>query len=113
MTGKADDAGLGDMRLPVGIDMPRHLKHASSGLFCVETVVGHVLHVVAIGAALLRRDPLGYRRHDPIELIGAQIRQHLNVLIDVNSAVAARGGLLDRIGKGVGSPSTAPRRWAS
>ena len=106
MAGVAGHAGRGDMRLPVGVDVPRHLDHAAGDLLGVEAVVGHVFGVMAIGAArvvaLLRRDPGGEGQHHPIELLLAEIAEDLHVLIDFVRALAVGRSLVDRVGQHVG-----------
>ena len=84
MTGVAGDAGLLDVGLPVGVDVARHLQHPAGDGLGVKTVVGHILDIVAVAAALLGGDPLGHRRHQAVELVGAEIGQHLDVLVFVD-----------------------------
>ena len=91
----------GDMRLPVVIDVARHLQHAPRDLLGVDAVVGQVFGVVAIGAALLGRDPGGDRSHQRVELVDAEIGQHLHVLVDVGRACAVRRGFGNRVGQRV------------
>ena len=94
----ADDASRLDMRLPVLIDVAGHLHHPPRHLLGVNAVVGKIFSVVAIGAALLRSDPGGHRSHQRVELIDAEVRQHLHVLVDVGRAGAVRRGFGNRVG---------------
>ena len=70
------------MRLPVRVDVARHLQHPSSDDLGVDRVIREVLRVVAIRAPLLRSDPLRHRGHRPRELADALVAQHLHVLED-------------------------------
>ena len=53
VAGLADHAGVRDVRLPVGVDVPGHLDHPAGDLFRIDAVVGQIVGVVAVGAALL------------------------------------------------------------
>ena len=83
VAGVAGDAGFGHVRLPVGVDVLRHLDHAPRDDLGVLGVVAHVRRVVAVVAALLRRHPFGDRGHVARELGHAQVAQLRHVLVDV------------------------------
>ena len=101
VTRVASHARVRDMRLPVHVDVPRHLQHLARDLLGVEAVIGEILDIVAIGAALFRRDPFRDRQHDAIELVGAEILQHLHVAVNLGRLVAIGRGLVDRVWQGV------------
>jgi len=70
------------MLLPILVDVAGHLQHAAGDDLRIKTVVGQIVAIVTIGAALFRRDPLGYRQHYAIELVRAEIVQDFHVLVN-------------------------------
>ena len=93
VAGVAGDSRLGHVRFPVLVDALRHLDHAPGHHLGVLGVLRKVLHVVAIGAARVRRHPLGDRRHVAVELRHAQVAKHLDIFVNVFGfgAVGTRG----------------------
>ena len=92
MAGVAGDTGRSDVRLPVGIDVSRHLQHAPCDHFPVEAVVGEVFDVVTISAALLGCDPLGDRQHGAGSSSALEVGEHPHVLVDVGPPLPPPGG---------------------
>ncbi len=81
MAGVARNADILHMALPVAVDILRHLQHAAGDDLGVIGIIGHVGDVVAIGAALFRRHPIGDGDHQPGKLPHTEIAQHLHVLV--------------------------------
>ena len=83
VTGVAGHTGRAHMRLPVGIDVLRHLQHPPGDDLGVLRVVGEIRAVVAVGATFLGGDPLRDRHHVACKLTDAQLTKHLDVLVNV------------------------------
>jgi hypothetical protein len=63
------------------IQIAGHMDHPAGDDLGVLRVVGEVPLDMAVGAALLRRDPQREGVHGPAELPQAQIAEHLHVLV--------------------------------
>jgi hypothetical protein len=83
VAGAAGDPRLRDVLGPVGVDVLDHLQHRPGHDPGVEHVLGEVGGVVASGAPLRRRHPLGQVDHQAGELAGTDVAQDLDVLVDV------------------------------
>jgi hypothetical protein len=64
MAGVAGDAGVGDMRLPLLVDVPGHLDHPPGDDLAVVAVVGEIRAVVAV-AILTERSTSSNAIHPP------------------------------------------------
>ena len=80
VAGPAGHAGTPHMRLPVGVDLPRHLQHAPGHHLGVLFVRLQLVGVVAVVAAFHRGHPGGQRLHQARKLPRADVVQHLHVL---------------------------------
>mmetsp|Transcript_53735 Transcript_53735/g.126560 ORF Transcript_53735/g.126560 Transcript_53735/m.126560 type:complete len:307 (-) Transcript_53735:4949-5869(-) len=96
VAGVAGDAGLADVALPLAVDRLRHLQHPPCHHLGVERVVGEILYVVAMHAALLGGHPAGHGRHGAVELADAEVAQHLDVLVDLPGLRAIRRRRIQR-----------------
>ena len=81
------------------VDVAGHLDHAPRHDLGVERVAREIaVLAVAIGAALLGRDPFGHRDHQPVEIVLGEVAEHLDVIIDVARQIVAGGRRDRRIG---------------
>ncbi len=92
MTGVAGHPGLGDVRLPVGVDVLGHLDHAPCHHLGVFAVVFKVGQGMAISAALVGRHPTGHGDHQAVEITHAQVTQDFDVLVDLRGLRPVRTG---------------------
>ena len=94
VAGVTSHPGLSHVRFPVLVDALRHLDHAPRHHLGVLGVLRKVFHIVAIGAARVRRHPLRNGCHVAVELRHAQVTQHLDILINVFGLGAVGTGRL-------------------
>ena len=90
VAGVAGHPGLGNVWLPVGVDVLSHLDHAARHHLGVFAVVFEVGQGVAIGATFARRNPAGHGDHQAVEIAHAQVTQHFDVLVDLRGLGAIR-----------------------
>ena len=68
MAGIAGHASVFDVAIPVGVDRLRHLNHRARNIFGINRIVRKVLHIVAIAAAFIWRNPSRHCHHETGEL---------------------------------------------
>ena len=76
MAGIAGHARILDVGFPIAVDILCHLQHPARDDLRVIRVERHVFAVMAVGAALLGRDPRRDAGHQPRELSHTQVFQN-------------------------------------
>ena len=68
MAGVARYTRIFDVGIPIGINVLCHLNHCSRNIFGINRIVCKVLHIVAIAAAFIWRNPSRHCHHETGEL---------------------------------------------